>query len=60
MISDLDGPPGSRCDAVSTEVRVKERRPLIVPYSSSSDLNGVISSNVKPSKFNFLLDTRLV
>ena len=45
--------------AVSTEVRTKERRPLIVQYSSSSDLNGVISSKFKPSKLSFLLDTRL-
>ena len=59
MISDLDGSPGSRCDAVSKEVHTKERRPLIVPYSSSSDLNGVISSIFKPSKVDFLLDTRL-
>ena len=31
MISDLDGSPGSRCDAVSKEAHTKERRPLIVP-----------------------------
>ena len=45
--------------AVSTEVRTKEKRPLIVQYSSSSDLNGVISSKFKPSTFVLLLNTTL-
>ena len=45
---------GYRCDVVSTEVRTRDRRPLILLYSSSSDLNGVISLSLERAIFSLI------